>query len=173
MPDTERLPRRITPAGAVLLITLSCGGNVLAASSDIASLEFARTEAPQNIAAGGLAVHGYDVVAYFTLHRAVKGAAAYQAVYRGATYRFASAIHRTAFLARPERFVPQYGGYCAWTMRSGRRADIDPAAWEIVGGRLFLMHDRAERAAWMQDLAGNASRADGAWRRFARALPDR
>jgi YHS domain-containing protein len=136
-------------------------------------LESARTEAPQNVAAGRLAIHGYDVVAYFTLHRAVKGVAAYQAVYRGATYRFASAIHRTAFLARPERFVPQYGGYCAWTMRGGRRADIDPAAWEIVGGRLFLMRGRAERSAWMQDLAGNASRADGAWRHFARAAPDR
>jgi YHS domain-containing protein len=166
-----RLPRRVNLAGAVLLILASCG-NALAASSDIASLEAGRAEASQNVA-GGLAVHGYDVVAYFTLHRAVKGAAAYQAVYRGATYRFASAIHRTAFLARPERFVPQYGGYCAWTMRGGRRADIDPAAWEIVGGRLFLMRGRAERSAWMQDLAGNASRADGAWRRFARAVPDR
>lgn len=149
-----------------------CGG-ALAAGLIAFAAATAAWAAPQNAGDGRLAVHGYDVVAYFTLHRPLKGNAAYEATYQGMTWRFASAVHRTAFLARPERYVPQYGGNCAWTMRSGRRADIDPAAWEIVGGRLFLMRGRAERTAWMQDMTASTASADGAWQRLITAGPDR
>ena len=156
----------------MLNLRKSCGGALAAGLIAFAAATTAFA-APQNAGDGRLAVHGYDVVAYFTLHRPLKGVPAYEATYQGLTYRFASVVHRTAFLARPERFVPQYGGHCAWTMRRGARADVDPAAWEIVGGRLFLMRGRAERTAWMQDMATSTASADGAWHRLVTAGPDR
>ena len=158
MLNGRRLCGRALVVGVLTLAAAAISGNAGAA--------------PQNMADGRLAVHGYDVVAYFTLHRPLKGVAAYEATYRGVTYRFASTVHRTAFLARPEKFVPQYGGYCAWSMRTGQRADVDPAAWEIVGGRLFLMRGRDERSAWMKDMPAITAIADGVWERLVTAGSD-
>lgn len=123
--------------------------------------------ASQNVADDGLAVHGYDVVAYFTMRRPVPGVVAYEARHHGATYRFVSMVHRTAFLANPERYVPRYGGFCAYDMRVGRRTDIDPKAWVIHAGRLFLMKSRGEEFSWRQDPPVNVRMADSAWQRLA------
>ena len=84
----------------------------------------------------GLAVQGYDTVAYFTDKKPVKGNPAITADYNGATWWFASEANKTLFLADPARYAPQYGGYCSWAVANGYTANIDPEAWRIVDGKL-------------------------------------
>lgn len=87
---------------------------------------------------GNVAIKGYDPVACFTDGRPVPGVPEFHATRGGATRRFATAVHRDLFVADPERYAPQYGGYCACAVAQGTTADIDPAAWTIVDGKLYL-----------------------------------
>ena len=80
----------------------------------------------------GLAIKGYDPVSYFTTGKPTPGLAQFSTTYRGATYLFVSAENRDRFIAAPENFVPQYGGYCAYAISLNRIADIDPDQWAIV-----------------------------------------
>lgn len=111
----------------------------------------------------GLALKGYDAVAYFVDGRAVRGNAAFQHVVDGVTYRFASAAHRDRFAQEPQRFLPQYGGFCAWAVSRGYTADTDPLAWRIVDGRLFLNYDRSVQRQWEGDVKGNVAKGDANW----------
>jgi hypothetical protein len=115
----------------------------------------------------GLAVRGTDVVAYATEGRPVPGSAAFAHEWQGATWRFASAAHRDRFAADPARHAPAYGGFCAWAVSEGYTAPIDPAAWKIVDGRLFLNYDRAVQRRWERDIPGRIARADANWPRLA------
>jgi YHS domain-containing protein len=81
-----------------------------------------------------VAVSGYDPVAYFTDGRPVRGSQQFSTTYQGYEYRFASAAHRDAFRAAPARYLPQYGGYCAWAVGQGYTASADPTNWRIVDG---------------------------------------
>jgi YHS domain-containing protein len=110
-----------------------------------------------------VAVDGYDVVAYFVDGRAVEGQAAWEHEIGGVRYRFASAANRDRFIAEPQKFVPQYGGFCAWAVSRGYTADIDPLAWKIVDGRLFLNYSRGVQRQWEQDIPGNVAKADTNW----------
>lgn len=116
-----------------------------------------------NTDAAGLAVQGYDVVAYQTAMQATRGVAQFTATHEGATYRFASAENRDRFLAEPARYVPAYGGYCAMGVAVNRKFDIDPMAFTIVDGRLYLNKDLGTRRAWMRDIPGNNAKADTNW----------
>ena len=111
----------------------------------------------------GVAIKGYDPVAYFTDNRPVKGSKAHGFAYHGVTYEFASAAHRKAFAADPEKYVPQFGGFCAYGTAVGHKADIDPAAFSIVEGRLYLNYSMQVRDVWRQDKLGYIHRADDAW----------
>jgi YHS domain-containing protein len=111
----------------------------------------------------GLALKGYDTVAYFTEGSAVKGSADHVAEWGGATWRFASAEHRTKFVADPEKYAPQYGGYCAWAVSNNYTAPIDPKAWKIVEGRLYLNYNHKVQTRWEGDMAANIEKADGNW----------
>jgi YHS domain-containing protein len=111
----------------------------------------------------GAAIRGTDPVAYFTDGRAVPGKAAFEAEWMGATWRFASAAHRDAFKTDPEKYAPQYGGFCAWAVSQGYSAPIDPAAWKIVGGKLYLNYSRSIQSRWALDRSGNIARADRNW----------
>ncbi len=86
----------------------------------------------------GYAVHGYDVVAYFTVGAPTLGNDRFIAEYQGVAYRFASADNRDRFAADPAAYAPQYGGYCAFGTAFGRKFDGDPLAWRIVDGELYL-----------------------------------
>lgn len=99
---------------------------------------------PVNTSSDGLALKGYDPVAYFTDSRPVKGLPEWESKHEGATYRFASAASRDRFQANPTKYLPQYGGYCAWAVSKGHTANISPNAWKIVDGRLFLNHPLAK-----------------------------
>jgi hypothetical protein len=112
---------------------------------------------------GGVAIDGYDPVAYFTDGRPVEGRKEFAYDWEGATWRFASAEHRDLFAAAPGKYAPQYGGYCAWAVSNNYTADTDPQAWSIVDGRLFLNYSLEVRSKWEQDVPGNIGKADRNW----------
>src|SRR5262249_46545726 len=85
-----------------------------------------------------LAIKGFDPVAYFDSARPIKGSSQYSLHLDGASYRFSTAENLQRFRANPAKFARQYGGYCAYAMSLNRIADIDPARWAIVDGKLYL-----------------------------------
>jgi YHS domain-containing protein len=111
----------------------------------------------------GLAIGGYDPVAYFTQNKPVKGTREFTFEFEGATYRFASAAHREQFTREPAKYVPQYGAFCAWAVSRGYTADTDPLAWRIVDGKLYLNYNASVQKKWEEDVAGNISKADANW----------
>jgi len=111
----------------------------------------------------GRAIRGHDPVAYFTEGRPVRGSAEHVAEWNGATWQFASAQNRDAFLADPEAYAPQFGGFCAWAVAEGYTASIDPDAWRIVDGRLYLNYSRRIQRRWERDIPGNISRGEANW----------
>jgi YHS domain-containing protein len=112
---------------------------------------------------GGLAIRGHDPVAYFQEGRPVPGKPEFEVPWMGATWRFATAANRDAFTREPERYAPQYGGYCAWAVSQGYTASTDPAAWRIVDGRLYLNYDKGVQRRWEQDVPGNIAKGDRNW----------
>ena len=116
-----------------------------------------------NLDASGLALQGYDPVAYFTDQRPVRGKADFTARHEGATYRFSSAANRDAFAAAPAKYAPQYGGYCAFGAASGYKAPIQPDAWTVVDGKLYLNYNQSVRRQWSSDIPGNIRKADANW----------
>ncbi len=111
----------------------------------------------------GLAIKGFDPVAYFTDGEAVPGDPAIIAMVDGVTWRFESEEHRLAFLAHPTRYEPEYGGFCAYGLSQGIKTDIDPAAFSIVGGRLYLNASVETRTVWRQNLLTAIADADRHW----------
>lgn len=128
-----------------------------------ASLPAAAAEPPVFQGADGVAINGYDPVAYFTDKSPVEGLAEHALDWRGATWRFASAENLSMFEADPERFAPAYGGYCAYAVSGGYTASTSPRAWTVHEGRLFLNYNRAVRALWGRDIPFHVARADGNW----------
>lgn len=119
---------------------------------------------------GNLAIEGYDPVAYFTEGRPVEGSREFTHEWMGAIWRFASAGNRDRFAAMPEDYAPQYGGYCAWAVAQGYTAKIDPEAWKIVDGKLYLNYDRNIQSRWEEDIPGNIGKADGNWPQIREGL---
>src|SRR6201984_3331446 len=115
----------------------------------------------------GLALKGYDPVAYFTDGQPTKGEDQYSFQWKGVTYRFASAENLQRFKADPEKYLPQYGGYCAYAMSVNRIADIDPARWAIVEGKLYLNNNRVSYGLWALDKSGNIAAGDRSWVSFS------
>lgn len=116
-----------------------------------------------NLDKSGVAVQGYDVVAYFTDGGPAKGNSQFASSYGGGTYHFASAEHKAAFDKEPAKYAPQFGGYCAWAVSKNSLAKIDPDAFQIVGGRLLLQYDKGIRNKFSKDTVGNLAKADGNW----------
>jgi hypothetical protein len=116
-----------------------------------------------------IAIKGYDPVAYFVEGRPVEGSPDFEYVWQDARWRFASAENRDLFASAPERYSPQYGGFCALGVAYGFGVDIDPEVWTIVDGRLYLNSDMEAREEFLGDLAGNIAHADSAWSKVAAA----
>jgi YHS domain-containing protein len=112
---------------------------------------------------GGVAIDGWDPVAYFTDGKPVEGSKEFVHEWNGATWRFASAAHRDLFAQAPEKYAPQYGGYCAWAVSQGYTADIDPEAWKIQDGRLYLNYSLDVQKKWAADIPGNVAKGDANW----------
>jgi YHS domain-containing protein len=111
----------------------------------------------------GLAIKGYDPVAYFTISKPTPGSSSFSASYKGAVYRFASVEDRDRFIAEPEKFVPQYGGYCAYAISLNLIADIDPDQWAIVNNKLYLNNSFFSQTLWSFDKSGNIAQGDRNW----------
>ena len=111
----------------------------------------------------GWAIKGYDPVAYFTTGKPTPGTAQFTTTYKGAAYRFASAENRARFIAAPEKFVPQYGGYCAYAIALNQIADIEPDQWAIVNDKLYLNNGFLAQTLWSFDKSGNITRGDRNW----------
>ena len=115
----------------------------------------------------GVAIQGYDAVAYFTDSKPVKGDAQFVATYQKATYQFASAVHRDLFAANPAQYAPAYGGYCGYAASVGKVRPISPELWSIVDGILILQHSKGAVELWQKDVSGNKAKADVLWPRLA------
>jgi YHS domain-containing protein len=111
----------------------------------------------------GLALRGYDPVAYFTEGKPRKGRAEFETSWMDVTWRFTSSESMKAFVSNPSKYAPQYGGYCAWAVSRNYTADADPEAWRIVGGKLYLNYNAKVQKEWQKDTAGNITRGDRNW----------
>jgi YHS domain-containing protein len=120
----------------------------------------------------GTAIEGYDPVAYFEEGKPVEGDSDYAHEWMGATWYFASAENRDLFAADPEKYAPQYGGYCAWAVSQGYTAKIDPQAWAVVDDRLYLNYSLDVQKQWQQDVPGHITKADANWPDIRAGLAD-
>jgi len=134
----------------VLLILIGCGG-------------IAVGQSPVN----NLAIKGYDTVAYFNAGKAVKGNESFAFKWHGMTWYFSTRENRDLFAANPEKYAPQYDGYCSWAMAEARKAQTDPEEWKIVDGKLYLNCSRAAYEKWSRDIPGNIKKADTNWLKFS------
>ena len=111
----------------------------------------------------GVAIRGYDPVAYFTEGKPVRGSSQFTAQYKGSTFHFGSKANRDAFVADAAKYAPQYGGFCAFGTAGGYKAAIQPTAFTIVDQKLYLNYNRDIQAKWNQDIPGYVKSADGKW----------
>jgi YHS domain-containing protein len=114
-------------------------------------------------AAENPAIKGYDTVAYFTAGKALKGSASFTFRWHDMTWYFMTKENRDLFAANPEKYAPQYDGYCAWAMSEGRKAQTDPEEWKIVDGKLYLNCSESAYEKWSKDIPGNIKKADTNW----------
>jgi YHS domain-containing protein len=114
----------------------------------------------------GLALKGYDPVAYFVDGRAVEGSPALPYEWNGATWRFASAANRERFIRNPKAYAPQFGGYCAWAVSRNYTADIDPDAFDVVAGKLYLNYSKLVQLRWKMNRDENIRKAQRNWPRL-------
>ena len=111
----------------------------------------------------GLAVAGYDPVAYFTQNKPVMGNPSIAFEYQGARWLFSSAANRDAFKADPAKYAPQYGGYCAYAVSQGYTAKGEPEVWKIVDGKLYLNFSKGVQRRWQRDIPGHITSANANW----------
>ncbi|MGB1321137.1 MAG: YHS domain-containing (seleno)protein [Vibrio gallaecicus] len=110
------------------------------------------------------ALDGYDTVAYFTEKQPVKGSSKFQTEYKGADWYFSSKENLDLFVNNPERYAPQYGGYCAWAVSAKNDfASGDPQYWAVVDDKLYLNYDQEIKERWDNDREGHINQADINW----------
>jgi len=121
----------------------------------------------------GVAIQGYDPVAYFTQNKAVKGSASHVFAYKNVVYRFATPANLKAFQENPDKYEPQYGGWCAYAMgATGEKVEIDPETFKISGGKLFLFYHsfiNNTLPKWNKDEPNLHKKADESWAKFIRS----
>lgn len=148
----------------IMLFSALCisGGVFAQASSDLRKKEF-------NLESG-LAIQGYDPVAYFTEHKAVKGKREWALSYSGVVYYFSSEANKELFRAHPEKYEPEYGGWCAYAMGAkGEKVEIDPKTFKLVNGKLYLFYNRFFNNTltdWNKDESSLKAKADANWRKI-------
>lgn len=118
---------------------------------------------PMWFAEDGVAIRGYDPVAYFDEKGPVKGSSEFQTTFEDGVFQFASAENKALFDADPARYAPQFGGYCAYAVSRGYTAPIDPEAWSIHDGKLYLNFSKSVRTLWAANKKGNIQAADENW----------
>jgi YHS domain-containing protein len=116
-----------------------------------------------NLDKAGVAIQGYDPVAFFTDHHPVTGKPQFSSKQDGAIYWFASKQHQELFQADPAKYKPAFGGYCAYGVSRNRLVEIDVKAYQIVDGRLLLQYSKGVREDFNKDTKGNLKKAEANW----------
>ena len=124
---------------------------------------FAQTKTLLNLDKTGVAIQGYDPVAFFTDNKPVKGKPEFVQLYKGATYQFASKEHRDLFAKDSAKYEPAFGGYCAYGLSKNKLVEIDVDAFQIVDGRLLLQYSKGVRDDFNKDTKGNLAKAEANW----------
>lgn len=140
-----------------LIVLKSAVGALILASSFVFAGN--NTETDEN----DVILAGHDVTSYFTKGKAVLGNAKYTAIHNGAIYRFESAANRDLFKSQPEKYAPQYGGFCAYGMTFGKKFEIDGKAFEIVDGKLFVNKNLDVYKAWAKDIPKHINESEAQW----------
>jgi YHS domain-containing protein len=124
---------------------------------------FAQTPTLLNLDESGVAIQGYDPVAFFTDHKPVKGDPKFVSKRDGAIYFFASKEHKELFNAEPAKYEPVFGGYCAYGVSRDKLVEIDVDAFQIVDGKLLLQYSKGVRDDFNKDTQGNLAKAEANW----------
>lgn len=111
----------------------------------------------------GKAMKGYDVVAFFNVSQPVKGDERFSLVWKEATWLFSSKENLEEFKNNPEKFAPQYGGYCAYGMSNGYKAPTATETWKILDNKLYFNYNLKVQELWNKDQKGYIQKADGNW----------
>jgi YHS domain-containing protein len=140
----------------------------------ICAVACAKTEgvAKINTTSEGLAVRGYDAVAYFTVQNALKGNPQFEYAWNGAKWLFSSAENLEKFKADPAAYAPQFGGYCAYAVSHGHTADGDPLAWKVVDGRLYLNYSPEVKQMWEKEQGKFINDGETNWSQFLIKKPE-
>lgn len=117
------------------------------------------------------AVQGYDVVSYHSAKRPIRGNGNFVAIHKGATYQFSSKANLATFNSNPEKYVPAYGGYCAFGVSVGKKFIGDPEVWRIVDGKLYLNLDTSIQDEWFKDVPGRIKTANAQWQQIKDKSP--
>jgi YHS domain-containing protein len=127
------------------------------------SIMMAQTLKGKVFATSNGAIDGYDVVAYFTEAKPLKGNQQFNHQWEGATWYFTSAKHRDLFKADPKKYAPAFGGFCAYGVSQGYKVKIEADAWDIVDGVLYLNYNTEVQKTWKTDKAGYIAKAKSSW----------
>jgi len=125
-----------------------------------------------NTTSEGLAVRGYDAVAYFAVQNAIKGNPQFEYAWNGAKWLFSSAENLEKFKADPAAYAPQFGGYCAYAVSHGHTADGDPLAWKVVDGRLYLNYSPEVKQMWEKEQGKFIKDGETNWSQFSIKKPE-
>ncbi len=120
-----------------------------------------------NVDSKGVALEGNDPVAFFTDKKPVKGSSAMQATAEGAIYYFSSQANLDAFKAAPKKYLPAYGGYCAYGVAGGSKVKVEIDTWQIVDGKLYLNYDQDVKSKFNKDVPGYIAKANANWPKVA------
>jgi len=124
---------------------------------------FAQTKTLLNLDESGVAIQGYDPVAFFTDHQPVKGDQKFLVKHNGAIYFFASKEHKDLFKADPAKYEPEFGGYCAYGVSRNKLVEIEVDAFQIVDGKLLLQYSKGVRDDFNKDAKANLAKAASNW----------
>ncbi len=116
-----------------------------------------------NVDSAGLAMHGYDPVSYFRSEHPSRGVEKFSAIHDGARYLFSSAENRDRFIADPAHYAPQFGGYCSYGVRVGRKFDIDPEVYRVVDDKLYFQLNWGTQVVWLANMQENIDVAHTLW----------
>ncbi|NOT94079.1 YHS domain-containing (seleno)protein [Ferruginibacter sp.] len=111
----------------------------------------------------GIAIKGYDPVAYFLQHTAVEGSHGFTADWSGSKWKFISQANLDSFKISPEKYAPQFGGYCAYGCSEGHKSPTDPNAWTVTGNKLYLNYNLKVKELWIKDTANRIKAANEYW----------
>lgn len=126
-------------------------------------MHFRKRPSGVNTGLRGIAIKGYDPVAYFNESRPVKGRREFSYTWANAKWYFASRENRDRFVANPGAYAPAYGGYCAWATASGKIAGISPKAWQIRNGILYFNFSKGLNRRFFENAEANINHANEHW----------